>query len=68
MNKSIKVALKNEKEAQKMNENILFFKVSRILGVNENRVKWDMTLQEQVEKLVEFIELIADKVDVDLYE
>lgn len=50
-----------------MDENILFFKVSRILGVNEDRVKWDIPLQEQLSKLVEFIELIADKVDVDLY-
>jgi hypothetical protein len=51
-----------------MDENILFFKVSRIIGVNENIVRWDMPLQEQIEKLVEFIELIADKADVDLYE
>jgi hypothetical protein len=51
-----------------MDENILAFKVSRILGVDVNRVKWDMPLPEQIEKLVEFIELIANKVDVDLYE
>lgn len=51
-----------------MDENILNFKISRILGVSEDRVKWDMPLQEQITKLVEFIELVADKVDVDLYE
>ena len=51
-----------------MDKNILTFKVSRILGVSENQVKWDMSLPEQVEKLVEFIELIADQVEVDLYE
>lgn len=51
-----------------MDKDILIFKVSRILGVELNRVKWDMPLEEQIEKLVEFIELIADQVDVDLYE
>jgi len=48
-------------------DDILIFKVSRILGIEEDRVKWDMPLQEQIKGLVEFIELIADKADVDLY-
>jgi len=50
-----------------MDKDILIFKVSRILGVDINRVKWDMSLAEQIEKLVGVIELIADEVDVDLY-
>lgn len=51
-----------------MDKDILIFKVSRILGIDENQVKWDMPLAVQIEKLVEFIELVAEKAEVDLYE
>ena len=51
-----------------MKEEILINKLSKILNVPEDQIKWDMSYQEIILDLVGLIEAIAEKVEVDLYE
>jgi hypothetical protein len=52
-------------DAQK---HILIYKLSVILGETQDRIKWDMSLQDQIVQLVKKYEELADIAEVNVYE
>jgi hypothetical protein len=51
-----------------MDEKILIFKISRILGISENQVKHDLPYVRIIEKLVNEFEKLADENGVSIYQ
>jgi hypothetical protein len=51
-----------------MDEKILIFKISRILGISEDKVQFDLPYVRIIEKLVNEFEKLADENKISIYE
>jgi hypothetical protein len=51
-----------------MDEQTLIIKLSKILGVNQETIQWDLPYVKIIKMLVDEYEKLAEKAEVEIYE